>query len=161
MGPGHLVKLLGSRTSAHIVGVDISPKMVKQARRKKAHRSKPARFVCADGLQLPFPRDTFDSVVSIFLFDVIDPDSVPAMLQEMGRVLSPGGRVVVGTLHITNSLLKRGWMLAYKVLPELVGKAKPTAIDDHIEAAGFRTLKEEEIDEFAGARLITLVNVRG
>lgn len=161
MGPGQLIRELEAKTSARIVGVDISRRMVVEARRKRTHRADPARFVCADGLQLPFARGTFDSVVSVFLFDVLGPDFVPQMLREMGRVLTPGGRVVVGTLHITNALVKRSWMLAYKVLPDLVGKARPTAIDAHIESSGFRVLKEEEIDEFAGARLITLVNVVG
>lgn len=161
MGPGHLIRELESKTSAHIVGVDLSKRMVVEARRKPAHRAHPTRFVCADGLQLPFRRGAFDSVVSVFLFDVLGPEMVPLMLREMGRVLTPGGRVVVGTLHITNALIRKSWMLAYRVLPDLVGKARPATIDAHIEAAGFRVLKEEEIDEFAGARLITLVNVVG
>ncbi len=161
MGPGQLLRELEKKISGQIVGVDISKGMVLQAQRKLTHTANRARFACADGLYLPFQRGRFESIVSVFLFDVLDKDVIPKMLAEMGRVLAPGGRIVVATLHITNALIKSGWMLTYKVLPGLVGQARPATVDEYIDDLGFRVLMEEEIDEFAGARILTLVKVVG
>ncbi len=52
-------------------------------------------------------------------------------------------------------------MLAYKVLPELVGRVRPVDIDDQLREAGLRVLKEEEIPEFTGVKMLTLVKVLG
>ena len=161
MGPGHLVRELGAKSSAQIVGVDVAKGMVTQARSRLSNRPKNARFVCADAMHLPFARDTFESVVSVFLFDVLEESQFAEVLSEMGRVLAPGGRIVIGTLHITNRLLRGGWLFAYKLWPDLVGHAKPASVRNYIEDAGFRILMDEDIDEFAGAKLITLVKVVG
>jgi len=51
------------------------------------------RWVAADTLALPFPRDHFDAVPSGFLMrNVID---VPDALREQARVTRPGGRIVI------------------------------------------------------------------
>ena len=50
------------------------------------------RWSSADALNLPFPENTFDAVVSGFLLrNVID---VPQALSEQYRVIKPGGRIV-------------------------------------------------------------------
>ena len=161
MGPGQLVRELEKKISGRVVGVDISKRMVAHATRQPTHTANRARFARADGLYLPFRRGEFESIVSVFLFDVLDDEAIPKMLEEMGRVLAPGGRIVVATLHITNSLIKTGWSFTYRVMPDLVGKARPASINQYIEELGFRVLIEEEIDEFAGARILTLVKVVG
>lgn len=47
---------------------------------------------CADALNLPFPDQSFDGVISGFLLrNVVD---LPRVLQEQYRVLKPGGRMV-------------------------------------------------------------------
>ena len=52
----------------------------------------PIHWAAADALQLPFPADTFDAVVSGFLLrNVVD---LPQALREQHRVLKPGGRLV-------------------------------------------------------------------
>lgn len=58
----------------------------------------------ADALNLPFPDNIFDAVVSGFLIrNVID---VPRALQEQLRVLKPGGRIVIlDTTHPRRSIL--------------------------------------------------------
>lgn len=50
------------------------------------------RWSCADALNLPFPDESFDVVISGFLLrNVVD---LPQALREQHRVLKPGGRMV-------------------------------------------------------------------
>lgn len=62
------------------------------------------RWSAADALELPFPDDTFDAVVSGFLLrNVID---LPQTLAEQYRVIKPGGRLVaLDTTRPTGSWL--------------------------------------------------------
>ena len=87
-----------------VVGVDLVPSMVALAE-GKAHskfENKAAYFLVGDALSLPFPDDTFACATSAFVLRNM-PD-LKTSLQEMFRVVQPGGRVV--SLEITP--LERG-----------------------------------------------------
>jgi len=78
-----------TRTGATVVGLDFSPGMLEHARRK--HSS--VEFVEGDAMKLPFVSDEFDVVtISFGLRNVADPK---VALDEMYRVLKPGGRLVI------------------------------------------------------------------
>lgn len=91
-GPGHLLwelRLAGRRA----VGIDASAQMGRIARRNLLARSKAwTELVRAYAQALPFPDDSFDSVVSTFPTPYI---AAAGTLAEVARVLRPGGRLVV------------------------------------------------------------------
>lgn len=93
-GTGDVTRTLAERTSARlVVGLDFSAPMLRVARWKLGHLPgmERVRLVQGDGLRLPFPDDTFDSVTSAFaLRNAVD---VAALFREMWRVLRPCGRV--------------------------------------------------------------------
>lgn len=81
-GTGAANPVFGSRT---VVVLDPAPEML---------RSNPVRArVVAVGEQLPFDAASFDSVFSAYVFRNLD--SVPAVLEEIHRVLRPGGVAAV------------------------------------------------------------------
>jgi ubiquinone/menaquinone biosynthesis C-methylase UbiE len=87
-GPGMLLQQLAGRYPL-AVGLDLSPGMLHQARKRlhRAHRY--ARLVRGDAVHLPFAARSLDAVATTFTFSAI-PAGLSAM-QEMKRVLRPGG----------------------------------------------------------------------
>ncbi len=80
-------------TGAEVVGIDISPAMLAQAKKRRAHHSRDVELLEMDVLKTSFPTGHFDGVVSTFLFCVLDdPLQLPA-LKELARVCRPGGEV--------------------------------------------------------------------
>lgn len=99
-GTGDLALALSHRPEiVQSVGVDLLPEMLGLAQNKargKNSGSKPA-FIAGDALCLPFPDDTFACATAGFSLRNM-PD-VPQALDEMVRVVRPGGRVT--TLELT------------------------------------------------------------
>ncbi len=94
-GTGDLAFELARRVGASgaVIGVDFSEQMLERAREKGAARGASVDFQQADALELPFPDDAFDAATVAFgARNLADLDRG---LAEMGRVVRPGGTVVV------------------------------------------------------------------
>lgn len=98
-GPGHVALLLAAmRPDLEILGVDLSRHMLRIAeehRAVSAHADR-VRFEVADAKGLPYGAGDFDTVCSNTILHHI-PDPVP-FLRECGRVLAPGGALLVRDL---------------------------------------------------------------
>lgn len=84
-GTGHNLALL--RGSGQAVGFDITHGMLVRARQGGAH------VVRADITRIPFSSESFDIVTSFDVLQCVDADR--ASLREMGRVVRPGGRILL------------------------------------------------------------------
>lgn len=69
---------------ADVVGVDISEPMIRKAVEKAKQRNIHVDFIRSDANNLPFPDDTFDVVVAMRFFHLVDTPS--EYLEEMARV---------------------------------------------------------------------------
>ena len=75
-------------------GVDISPGIVRDARRNFEERSLTLHGVLSDVRALPFPSGSFDAIYSMGTVEhFADTDGA---VREIFRVVRPGGRVVIG-----------------------------------------------------------------
>lgn len=74
-----------------ITAIDISPRMLERSRNKIC--PSPVARAVANVEALPFPGQSFDTVLASFLFCSVD-DPVGG-LEELGRVTRPGGRIVL------------------------------------------------------------------
>lgn len=75
------------------IAVDIAVEMLSVARRRLAE----PLLACADLLHLPFRSASFDAVVCWFSVHNLPRDLLPSLLGDVRRVLSSGGRVLLGT----------------------------------------------------------------
>jgi len=73
------------------VGVDVSERMVEQCQARAARHDR-LEFCAIQGPLLPFADGSFDVITSFLSFRYLDWDP---MLQEMRRVLAPGGRILI------------------------------------------------------------------
>ena len=94
-GTGELMKqILEEDPSRKLTGIDYSPNMIEQAKQKLGNL---AAFQFADAQKLPFADNTFDMVTCCDSFHHYPaPDAV---LQEMVRVLKPGGCLILGDCY--------------------------------------------------------------
>src|SRR5262249_54204282 len=91
-GTGFLALELAAR-GLRVTAVDFAPAMLVEARRKAAARGVAIRFEEADAEQLPYPRASFDLLISRhLLWTLPHPEAAVA---DWIRVLRPGGRLVI------------------------------------------------------------------
>ncbi|XXF81126.1 bifunctional demethylmenaquinone methyltransferase/2-methoxy-6-polyprenyl-1,4-benzoquinol methylase UbiE [Myxococcaceae bacterium GXIMD 01537] len=79
--------------SGRVMGTDFCPEMLQSAPAKAAEAGLAVEFQVADAMALPFADNTFD--VASISFGIRNVDDPVQCLREMGRVVKPGGRVVV------------------------------------------------------------------
>lgn len=89
-GTGRISKILAARAGC-IVDVDISEKMLKSARALLPNE--PVLYLCADVCYLALPPDYFDKIICFSTFPHIQKPSQG--IQEMYRVLKPGGKLLI------------------------------------------------------------------
>ncbi len=92
-GPCAVTERLARRTSAHVVGLDLSDEMLRAGQRNVEADGLAERvsLVRARGEQLPFADGTFDALTFTYLLRyVTDP---AATLAELARVVKPGGAI--------------------------------------------------------------------
>lgn len=125
-------KLLNGECS--VTGVDISKKMLSIARQKSD--STDIDFFEMDGYDLQFDDNTFDKVLSVAAFEFIsEPQKV---INEMLRVVKPGGTVVIGTIQ------KGGdWAEMYKSEIFKGSAYEEAMFKDYND---FKTIKPEQFD---------------
>ena len=101
---------------AQVLGGDFSPPMMAEAQKRGFHH-----LMTADALSLPVQDAAFD-VVTV-AFGLRNMASWPDALKEMGRVLKPGGHLVVLDFSLPRLPVIRPFYVFYleKIMPRLAG----------------------------------------
>jgi len=105
LGTGTGANLGAYPPSAYVIAVDLSAEMLGYAR-SKSHQAT-VKFVQANVQSLPFASQSFDHVVSSLLF--CSTENPLAGLQEIARVLKPGGRLLM-IEHVRGHLPLTRWL---------------------------------------------------
>ena len=153
-GTGYSLKeiasLVGENGKAY--GIDITPEMVKTARKrlKKAKLIDRVELYEGDARMMPYQDSQFDAVYLASTLELFDTPDIPRVLKEIKRVLTPNGRLVV------TSLTKEGWedslsikmfMRFYEWLHKKIPKyanCRPIYVEKSVADAGYQITKTEE-----------------
>ena len=131
------------------VGLDISQRMLQRAQERLRRANVQADLIRGDAVRLPMADASVDAVVATFVLSAI-PDGVGA-LREAGRVLCPGGLVVLVDAGYPSDGNLGGRFLAW--LWTLFGDV----LRDEAELmrqAGLEVVEREEFGAFRGIRLV-------
>ncbi|HEY0790006.1 MAG TPA: class I SAM-dependent methyltransferase [Chthoniobacterales bacterium] len=142
-GTGHTALAVGA-TAAEVVGVDLSPEMLAEARRLAAEESRTnVRFVQASAESLPFAAGTFSLVTARHAPHHFT--SVEAFLSEVARVLRPTGRFVLAD-QVSPAIEDQPWIDQYETIrdPSHHRQRPPAAWRQLAQAAGL-VLAEEQL----------------
>lgn len=95
-GPGFLTAEMAVAVGAsgRVSGIDISESMVAISERRCARLSH-VEFHTGTATQLPFSDSDFDAAVSLQVYEYLTDGDVDTALEEVYRVLRPGGRVLI------------------------------------------------------------------
>lgn len=155
-GTGYFARLIAARVGADglVVGVDPSISMLNYARRKAA-RTVNSEFQIGAAEALQAPDDHFDVVVSSLVMHHLPEDLRLRALQEMRRVLCPGGHLLVAEAQTPRHGL--GWQL----ITRAHGYDRMARQVPHLEAlvasAGFGDIRSGEAPPWL--RYVTAVKV--
>jgi ubiquinone/menaquinone biosynthesis C-methylase UbiE len=110
VGCGTATLLLAAKSRsplAQMVGVDPDERALAIAREKIAQRQVEVEVVQAGAEHLPFPTSSFDLVMSTLVFHHLPTEIKHRAMQEIYRVLTPGGRLLLVDFGKPEGLLLR------------------------------------------------------
>jgi SAM-dependent methyltransferase len=129
-GPGHVARYLRD-AGANVFGIDLSPKMLEEARRLNPDIS----FRHGDMLALDLPSATLAGIAAFYAIVNIPEQSLATIFAEMLRVLRPGGLLLLA-FHAGREVLReeRLWDIPISMNFYLFD---PLAIRRQLQDAGF------------------------
>lgn len=155
-GTGQLLPCL-EPFADRVYACDLTPEMMLVSRR--AH-GEFATFVQADATNLPFPDRSFQTVVSSRFLHLFPNDRQDAFLQEMARVLEPGGILVVDFYNSLPRKLLAPFLGVYRRLRckrrEHDSYRSPASAAAALRAAGFDVVASAGVGSYAVAPLLWL-----
>jgi ubiquinone/menaquinone biosynthesis C-methylase UbiE len=92
-----IISLALARRGARMVGLDASGPMLAAAAQKAGQHGLPLAWIRGGAATLPFPNQSFDGVISVLAPDFMA--DRPAVVEEMVRVLRPGGFLLLAMLN--------------------------------------------------------------
>ena len=111
------------RTGCSVVGLDQSPEMLAEARRRVSAADLADRIELVEGTadHLPFEDASFDGLTFTYLLRYVDDPG--RTLRELARVVRPGGSIASLEFGVPEGLWRAPWELYVRVGLPLVGRA--------------------------------------
>ena len=129
-GPGHIARYLRDAGNS-VFGLDLSPRMLEQARRFNPDIS----FREGNMLALDLQDATLAGIAAFYAIVNIPRESLPSVFREMHRVLEPGGLLLLA-FHAGDEIMHEDELWGRRISMDFF-LLQPHAIRQSLEAVGF------------------------
>ncbi len=138
---------------AKVTGIDLSDEMLARAQERARRLGRPVALAEGDAQALEFPDNSFDTAADTFVFCSV-PDPVRG-LQELNRVVKPGGRILL----LEHTRIDRpviGWImdLLNPIIVRLWGANINRRTVENVRQAG---LDIEDIQDLGPMQMVKLI----
>ncbi len=130
-GPGHIARYLRDAGLANVFGLDLSPRMIEQARQLNAG----IPFQVGNMMTLDLRDESLGGIVAFYAIVNIPENLLPTVFAEMWRVLKPGGRLLL-SFHIGDAIVRPDELLGQPISMDFFF-FQPAAITKRLERTGF------------------------
>ena len=152
-GTGHRLKtiaqLVGDTGKAY--GIDISEGMIQVTKKRlgKSGLMDRVELHQGDASKLPFAGESFDAAFMSFTLELFDTPEIPAVLNEVRRVLKPGGRLGITSLSKArgSSITLRIYEWIHKKWPQYVD-CRPIYLEHFLHKTGYAIQRKETASLF-------------
>ena len=141
-GPGHVARYLCD-AGATVFGLDLSPRMVKLARKLNPDIT----FREGNMLALDLPSASLAGIAAFYAIVNIPRDSLPLVFREMQRVLQPGGLLLLA-FHVGDEALHKIELWGFPISMDFF-LLQPEKINQDLQTAGFATEEVFEREPYA------------
>ncbi len=93
--------------SSEVIGIDLSPAMLRRAARRRARLGREVELVEMNVCQTSFADGHFDAVVATFLFCVLEDELQLPALRELARICKPGGEIRLLDYALSSNPVRR------------------------------------------------------
>jgi SAM-dependent methyltransferase len=164
----HVVPL--ARAGYRAVGVDRSPALLDEAKRRAGHERWP-KLVVADYRELPFPEESFDAALNLFSsLGYLGDEGDTHVLGEIRRVLRPDARLVIEIMHrdrAVRGFSEQNWrllgegrlLLEQRTFDAAAGVAQTT--QTLIDGAGGRESRTFSVRVYSATELVAMLGRAG
>ncbi len=126
-----------------VVGIDVSPGMLKRAVNRRQRTGADVPFAVMNVCNSGFADSTFDAFVATFLFCVLAPELQLPALKEARRVCKPGGEVRILEYAYSENPIRRFVMRLWAPWVRLAyGAAFDRETERYIPDAGLKLIEE-------------------
>ncbi len=141
-------ELLHLNPDGDTVGLDLTPAMLEQARKKAARLgAHNYQLAVGDAYHLDLPDQHFDLLLNSYMFDLLPEADFPAVLAEFKRVLKPNGRLVLVNMTRAEHFPQRLWETIYHINPRWLGGCRGVLLAPTLQAVGFQEIQRETVSQ--------------
>ena len=149
-GPGHCLKRIAQSAgnAGKAYGIDISSGMLEVTKRRleKAQLLDRVELYCGDAVNLPYDDNTFDAGFMSFTLELFDTPEIPKVLEEVKRVLKPGGRLGIISMSREDgeSIPLRLYEWCHKKWPKYID-CRPIYVKPSLIDAGYKIQSRQKV----------------
>ena len=142
---------------ARVTGIDLSQAMLARARRRRERLGVTVDLHEMNVMHMDFADDSFDGIISTFLFCVLEAEFQQPALEELRRVCRPDGAIYILEYEFSQDPLRRFIMKLWEPWVRFAyGAAFDRDTEQYLEAAGLELVE----DRFLYKDIIKLLSVR-